>query len=58
MEQEAREILRDALYLEPSTGLDLVRAIRARFVSLGGVELDIPPREPMPEPPEFGCDER
>lgn len=58
MEQEARDILRDALYLEPSTGEDLVRAVRTRFVPLGGVELDIPPRELMREPPDFRRDER
>ena len=54
MEQEARDILRAALYVEPSTGKDLVRAIRSRFAPLGGVELDVPPREPMREPPDFG----
>ena len=31
----------------------LARAIRARFAPLGGVELDLPPREPMREPPRF-----
>ncbi len=32
---------------------DLARAIRARFAPLGGVELDIPPREPMRDPPRI-----
>lgn len=32
---------------------NLAEAIRARFAPLGGVELDIPPREPMREPPDF-----
>ncbi len=54
MEQEARDILRAALYAQPASGEDLVRAIRDRFASLGGVELDLPPREPMREPPDFG----
>ena len=58
MEQEARDILRTALYTEPSTGEDLVRAIRSRFTPLGGVELDLPPREPMREPPDFADDGR
>ena len=31
----------------------LARAIRARFAPLGGVELKLPPREPMREPPTF-----
>ena len=47
MEQEARDILRAALDQERSTGKDLASAIRARFAPLGGVELDLPPREPM-----------
>ncbi|MCE2530713.1 MAG: plasmid stabilization protein [Acidimicrobiia bacterium] len=53
MEQEARDILKAALYTQPSTGEDLVRAIRSRFAPLGGVELELPPREPMGEPPDF-----
>ncbi len=53
MEEEARLILRAAL-TEPAPPANLVRAIRARFAPLGGVELDIPPREPMREPPQFG----
>ena len=53
MEQEVRDILRAALEKEAPTGKDLVRAIRARFEPFGGVELDIPPREPIREPPVF-----
>ncbi len=53
MEQETRNILRTALYQEPLTGADLVKAIRARFEPLGGVELELPSREPMREPPTF-----
>ena len=53
MEQEARAILRAALDQEPSRGKDLASAIRARFEPLGGVELEIPPRGPMREPPRF-----
>ena len=53
MEQEARDILRAALDQEPSTGRDLASTIRARFAPLGGVELDLPPREPMREPPQL-----
>ena len=53
MEQEARDILRAALSQESSTGKDLASAIRARFAPLGGVELELPPREPMREPPEL-----
>ena len=53
MEQEARDILRAALDQESPAGKNLATAIRARFEPLGGVELDLPPREPMPEPPQF-----
>ena len=53
MEQEARDILRTALEEDAPTGKDLASAIRARFAPLGGVELELPPREPMREPPRF-----
>ena len=53
MEEEALEILRAAL-TESAPPANLARAIRARFAPLGGVELDIPPREPMREPSRFG----
>ena len=33
---------------------NLAQAIRARFAPLDGVELEIPPREPMREPPDLG----
>ena len=48
MEEEARAILHPAL-----TPTNLAQAIHARFAPLGGVELDIPPREPMREPPQL-----
>ena len=32
---------------------NLAEAIRARFAPLGGVELELPPREPMRDPPDF-----
>ena len=32
---------------------NLAEAIRKRIVPLGGVELDIPAREPVREPPRF-----
>ena len=56
MEEEARSILRSALNTEPgaNTGAALVKAIRARVAPFGGVELELPQRTPMPEPPDFG----
>ncbi len=53
MEEETLAILRMAL-TEPAPPANLARSIRARFAPLGGVELDIPPREPMREPSRFG----
>jgi plasmid stability protein len=54
MEEEARNILRAALAEEALTPVNLAEAIRSRFESLGGVELELPLREPMREPPELG----
>jgi len=51
MEDEARTILRNALAEEAPIAVDLASAIHARFRAVGGVELEIPPREPMREPP-------
>lgn len=55
MEEEARSILRAALTSEPQarTGAALVKAIRARVEPFGGIELELPPRESMREPPDF-----
>jgi len=56
IEEEARDILRDALAapsVKGKTGRDLFNEIRALFEPLGGMELEIPPREPIREPPDF-----
>lgn len=53
MEEEAREILRTALAVEPAAPDDLGKAIRGRFARLGGVELPLADREPMREPPDL-----
>lgn len=52
MEEEARLILREAVDREEGP-TNLAQAIRSRFARFGGVELDLPPREPMREPPGF-----
>ncbi len=52
MEEEGREILRQAVGSTPPAR-DLGRAIHERFAAIGGVELDLPPREPMRAPPAF-----
>lgn len=54
MEDEARTILRAALAAEPSRPRNLAEAIRLRFKALGGVNLPLPPREPIREPPRPG----
>lgn len=53
MEDEARDILRVALSSEPVRGRSLVEAIRDRIGPLGGVELEIPVREAIRNPPEW-----
>jgi plasmid stability protein len=54
MEQEVREILRVVLAdrTQPPT-TNLFDAIRRRLAPVGGVELAIPARGPMREPPRF-----
>lgn len=53
MEEEAREILRSALRASPAAEENLAESIRKRFAPLGGVELELPPRDPIREPPKF-----
>lgn len=50
MEEEAREILRRAVGV-CAPPANLATSIRARIAASGGVVLDIPPREPIREPP-------
>lgn len=45
MEDEARDILRAALSVEPAQASSLVEAIRARIEPLGGADLALPERE-------------
>lgn len=52
MEEEVREILRQAIG-EGAPPRNLAAAIRARVAPLGGVDLELPPREPAREPPRF-----
>jgi antitoxin FitA len=55
VEDEARDILRDALGAldaDPAPA-NLYAAIREIVEPLGGIELEIPPREPVREPPRF-----
>lgn len=54
MEDEARTILREALSRQHVPAGDLASSIRAKFQRVGGVELELPPREPMRKPPRPG----
>ena len=54
MEEEARQILRQALDQEGGSAGNLADTIRRRFAALGGVQLELPRREPIREPPRFG----
>jgi antitoxin FitA len=53
MEEEAREILRSALVAQPNLKENLADVVRRRFAPLGGVELELPPRDPIRKPPDF-----
>ena len=52
MEEEVRFILRIAL-TEDSSKPNLAESIRRRFEPLGGVELELPEREPARELPNM-----
>jgi plasmid stability protein len=53
MEEEVRVILSEAVASDSAPPTNLAAMIASRFKPLGGVELEIPPREPMREPPKF-----
>jgi plasmid stability protein len=53
MEEEVREILRVALGGPTASPQGLGTAIHGLFKPIGGVELELPEREPMREPPIF-----
>ena len=52
-EEEVHDILRATLGQEKAPVKNLGTALHELFKPFGGVELDIPPREPMREPPRF-----
>ncbi|HTC87280.1 MAG TPA: hypothetical protein VK686_03210 [Bryobacteraceae bacterium] len=53
MEEEARQVLSAALAEEPKRALNLAESIRRRIKPLGGVDLELPVREPIRNPPNF-----
>jgi antitoxin FitA len=54
MEEEAREILRSALTAASPAKGNLAETIHRRFATLGGIELELPRRDPMRQAAEFG----
>jgi len=54
MEAEARQILRGALVgSQRRRERNLFERIHSRFAKLGGVDLELPPRDAAREPPRF-----
>jgi plasmid stability protein len=53
IEDEASDILSGALKQEENSGERLVRVFRETFGPLGGVELELPPRQSDWKPPVF-----
>jgi len=51
MEEEAREILRSALSVSAPGKKNLAEAIHQRFAALGGVNLKLPRRDAIRQPP-------
>lgn len=50
MEDEVRQILRAAVADQSGGTSNLADRIHTRFAALGGVDLELPPREPAREP--------
>ena len=53
VEQEVRNILTAALREESPVAADLASSIRAKFAPFGGVELELPIRDPIRPTPRF-----
>ena len=53
MEEEARDILRNTLATGKPGHSSLAEAVRRRFARFGGIDVTIPSREPVREPPSF-----
>ena len=53
MEEEARRILADAVWPRTAPANGLGTALHELFKPYGGVELELPLRDPMREPPRY-----
>jgi plasmid stability protein len=58
MEEEARVILRESTGSEEEPTMNWVDAIRALVEPLGGIELQLPERTPLRDPPQFDAPEK
>ena len=56
MEAEVREILSEAVAAGPKPRKGLGTRIHKRFKAIGGADLELPEREPMPELPQYKSD--
>ena len=57
MEEEARDILRRVMG-DAASPRNLAAAIRARVAPADRIDLDLPARQPMREPPHLGRKQR
>ena len=55
MEEEARDILRSALSVEHEAGRSMLDVIRAAVGPSEDMDLELPTREPMREPPDLSA---
>lgn len=53
MEEEAREILKNALNRSGQQSVDLAASVRRRFAAVGGVDLPVSEREAIRSAPDF-----
>lgn len=53
MEDETREILASALAEGRRSGSNLAESLRRRFADIGDVDLQLPAREALRDPPRF-----
>lgn len=53
MEEEAREILKAGLRVQPGPRLNLADSIRRHVAPLGGIELTLPRRDKVRRPPKL-----
>jgi len=53
MEEEAREILKNALNQSAAAPVDLATSVRRRFAAIGGVDLRLPQRQAIRQAPDL-----